>query len=265
MVFVALSRLLWRARWSAFGLRPETLLRWHRRLVARHRKYPHRLGRPPIADETARLIVRMATDNPTWGYQRIQGELLGLGHLVAKSTIAKVLKAHGIDPARRRTSTSWRQFLRRQAGMVACDFFSVDTVCLRRLYVLFFVHHRTRRVFLGAITSNPTWDWVTQCARNLTAETPDAGISVRFLLRDRDEKFEPSFDPVWRGEGASIVPSPVTAPNANAICERWARTVRSQCTDRLLILNQGHLRRVLARYTRHHNQHRSELFQLRYR
>ena len=111
-------------------MRPETLHRWHRRLVTRRWTYPHRhLGRPPIADELATLIVRMATDNPTWGYQRIQGELLNLGHRVAASTIAKVLKSHGIDPAPRRTSTTWRQFLRRQAvGIVACDFFSVDTV-----------------------------------------------------------------------------------------------------------------------------------------
>ena len=142
-----LSRLLPRERWSAFGVRPETLLRWHRRLVARRWTYPHRhLGRPPVADELATLIVRLATDNPTWGYQRIKGELLNLGHRVAASTIAKVLRAHGVDPAPRRTSATWRQFLRRQAaGIVACDFFSVDTVLLRRLYVLFFIHHGTRR------------------------------------------------------------------------------------------------------------------------
>jgi putative transposase len=138
-----LSRLLARERWSAFGVRPETLLRWHRRLVARHWTYPHRHpGRPPTAEELAALIARMATDNSTWGYQRIQGELLHLGHRVAASTIAKVLKTHGIKPAPRRTSATWRQFLHQQAaGIVACDFFSVDTISLRRLYVLFFIHH----------------------------------------------------------------------------------------------------------------------------
>jgi putative transposase len=163
----ALSRLLPRERWSAFGVRPETRLRSHRRLVARHWTYPHRhLGRPPIADELATLIARMATDNPSWGYQHIQGELLHLGHRVAASTIAKVRKTHGIKPAPRRTSVTWRRFLRQQAaGIVAWHFFSVDTVSLRRLSVLFLIHHGSRRVFLAGITTNPNRDLVTQCAR----------------------------------------------------------------------------------------------------
>jgi len=254
----ALSGLLPRVRWSAFGVRPETLLRWHRRLVARHWTYPQsNLGRPPIPDELATLIVRLATDNPTWGYQRIQGELLSLGHRVAASTIAKVLRSNGIDPAPRRTSVTWRQFLHRQAAsIVACDFFSVDTVSLRRLYVLFFIHHRTRRVIFAGITTNPARDWVTQCARNVTEDLRDAGVAVKYLLRDRDTKFGPGFDAVWQGEGARILRSPVRAPNANAVAERFVRTVRSECTDRLLILNERHLRRVLDRYVRHYNEHR---------
>jgi len=254
----ALSRLLPRERWSAFGVRPETLLRWHRRLVARHWTYPHRRpGRPPIADELAELIVRLATDNPTWGYQRIQGELLSLGHWVAASTIGKVLRTHSLDPAPRRSSATWRQFLCQQAAsIVACDFFSVDTVSLRRLYVLFFIHHGTRRVFLAGITTHPTWEWVTQCARNVSADLREAGLAVKDVLRDRDAKFGLGFDAVWQGEGASIVRCPVRAPNANAICERWVRTVRSECTDRLLIVNERHLRRVLGRYVRHYNEHR---------
>ena len=134
--------------------------------------------------------------------------------------------------------------------------FSVDTVSLRRLYVLFFIHHDTRRVFLAGITTNPTWAWVTQVARNVTAELRDAGIDIKFVLRDRDTKFAPAFDAVWQGEGARILRSPVRAPNANAIAERWVRTVRSECTDRLLIVNERHLRRVLDRYVRHYNQHR---------
>jgi putative transposase len=175
---------------------------------------------------------------------------------VAASTIARVLKTHGIEPAPRRTSTTWRQFLRRQvAGIVACDFFSVDTVSLRRLYVLFFIHHRTRRVFLAGMTTNPNRDWVTQCARNVTAGLRDAGVAVRYLLRDHDGKFGPSFDAVWQGEGASVLPTPVRAPNANAVAERWVRTVRSECTDRLLVVNEGHLRRVLDRSVRHYNDH----------
>jgi putative transposase len=160
----ALSRYLPRKRWSAFSVRPETLLRWHRHLVARRWTYPHRhLGRPPIATELATLIVRMADDNPAWGYQCIQGELLSLGHPLAASTIARVLRTYGIHPAPRRTLATWRQFLRQQAaGIVVCDFFSVDTVSLRRLYLLFFIHHRTRGVFLGGITTNPSWGWVTR-------------------------------------------------------------------------------------------------------
>ena len=190
--------------------------------------------------------------------QRIQGELLSLGHRVAASTIAKVLRTHGIKPAPRRTSTTWRQFLRRQAASIvaACDFFSVDTVSLRRLYVLFFIHHRTRRVFFAGITTNPNREWVTQCARNVTEDLRDAGVTVRYLLRDRDGKFGPGFDAVWQGERASVLRSPVRAPNANAVAERWVRTVRSECTDRLLILNERHLRRALDRYVSHYNAHR---------
>ena len=139
---------------------------------------------------------------------------------------------------------------------MACDFFSVDTISLRRLYVLFFIHHGSRRVFLAGVTTNPTWAWVTQVARNVTADLCDAGIDVKFVLRDRDAKFAPGFDAVWQGAGARILRSPVRAPNANAIAERWVRTVRSECTDRLLIVNERHLRRVLDRYVSHYNQHR---------
>jgi len=179
--------------------------------------------------------VRLASENPTWGYERVQGELRSLGHRVAASTIARVLRAHRINPAPWRSSVTWRHFLRRQAAsIVACDFFSVDTVSLRRLYVLFFIDHGTRRVFLGAITTNPTRDWVTQCARNVTTDLRDAGVGVKYLLRDRDGKFGPGFDAVWHGEGASVLQSPVRAPNANAVadascarCDQSAPTVSS--------------------------------------
>ena len=139
---------------------------------------------------------------------------------------------------------------------MACDFFSVDTVSLRRLYVLLFIHHRTRRVFLAGMTTNPTRDWVTQCARKVTEDLRDAAVTVRYLLGDRDDKFGPGFDAVWQGEGATILRSPVRAPDANAVAERWVRTARSECTDRLLVLSEGHLRRVLDRYVRHYNEHR---------
>ncbi|MGH7747663.1 MAG: integrase core domain-containing protein [Acidimicrobiales bacterium] len=139
---------------------------------------------------------------------------------------------------------------------MACDFFSVDTISLRRLYVLFFIHHGSRRVFLAGITTNPTRAWVTQCARNVTEDLRDASVAVKYLLRDRDTKFGPSFDAVWEGEGASTLRSPIRAPNANAVAERWIRTVRSECTDRLLIVNERHLGRVLSRYVRHYDEHR---------
>jgi hypothetical protein len=168
---------------------------------------------------------------------------------MAPSTIAKVLETHGVNPAPRRTSTTWRQFLRRQAAsIVACGFFSVDTVSLRRIYVLFFIHHGTRRAFPGGTTANPNREWVTQCARKVTEDLRQAAVVARYLLRDRDEKFGPGFDAVWQGEGASILRSPVRAPNANAVAERWVRTVRLECTDRILIASEGHLRRVLDRY-----------------
>jgi transposase InsO family protein len=255
----ALSRLLPRRRWSAvFFVRPETILRWHRRRVARHWRYPNKpQGRPPIPDELVKLIVRLASENTTWGYQRIRGELLGLGHRVAGSTIGKVLCQHGLNPAPRRTNTTWRTFLRQQAaGVVACDFFTVDTISLRRLYVLFFIHHESRRVFVAGITSNPTRACVTQQARNLSAELAEAALRLRFVVRDRDGKFGPEFNTVWEAGGAEVIGTPVRAPNANAIAERFVRTIRAECTERLLIMNERHARRVLKRYVAHYNEHR---------
>ena len=138
---------------------------------------------------------------------------------------------------------------------MACDFFCVDTISPRRLYVLFSIHHKTRRVFLAGITTNPTWEWVTQCARNVTEELRSAGLLVKYLLGGRDAKSGPGFDVVWQGEGASVVRSPVQAPNENAVAERWVRAERSECTDRLLVVNERHLRRVLVRYVCHYNEH----------
>jgi putative transposase len=210
-----------------------------------------------MADELATLMVGLTTDNPTWGYPRIQGELLNLGSRVAARTIARVRKTHGIEPAPRPTSTTGRQLLRRPAaGIVAGDFFSVDTVSRRRLSVPCFIHHRTRRVFLAAMTTNPTRDGVTPCARHVTADLRDPGAAVRYLLGDRDGTVGPSVDAVWPGEGASVLRRPVRAPHANAVAERWVHTGRSECTDRLLVVHQGHLRRVLDRDVRHFNDHR---------
>jgi putative transposase len=257
-LLAAISRVLPRDRWSCFFVTPETLQRWHRRLVTGRWTYPRRgQGRPPLDDGVPQLIIRLARENPRWGYQRIKGELLRLGVRISATAIRTTLHRHGLDPAPRRTTTTWRAFLRQQAaGIVACDFFTVDTIWLRRLYVLFFLEPDTRRVHLAGVTANPNAAWVTQQARNLLLVLEKQGRRVRFLLRDRDAKFCHSFDDVFRSEGADIVLTPVQAPNANAYAERWIRTVRAECLDWLLIIGQGHLDRTLRVYVEHYNQHR---------
>jgi transposase len=257
-LLAAFSRALPRARWSCFFVKPDTLLRWHRRLVAGAWTYPHQAaGRPPLDQGLQQLIIRLASENPRWGYQRIQGELLRLGVRVSATAIRTTLRRHGLDPAPRRTTTTWRAFLHRQAaGIVACDFFTVDTVWLRRLYVLFFIELDTRRVHLAGVTCNPNAAWVTQQARNLLLRLEEPGRRVRFLVRDRDAKFCRGFDDVFRSEGGEVLVTPVQAPNANAYAERWVRTVRSECLDWLLIVGRGHLNQVLRVYLEHYNAHR---------
>jgi putative transposase len=257
-LLAALSRALPRCHWSCFFVKPDTLLRWHRRLVAGAWTYPHcRPGRPPLDQELQQLIIRLASENPRWGYQRIKGELLRLGLRVSATAIRTTLHRHGLDPTPRRTATTWRAFLRQQAaGIVACDFFTVDTVWLRRLYVLFFIELDTRRVHLAGVTANPNAAWVTQQARNLLLLLEEQRRRVRFLIRDRDGKFCRGFDDVFRSEGVEVLLTPVQAPNANAYAERWVRTVRTECLDWLLIVGRGHLERILRIYVRHYNQHR---------
>jgi hypothetical protein len=244
-LLAAVSRVLPRSRWSCFFVRPETLLRWHRRLIAGAWTYPHRqTGRPPLDRDVQQLIIRMAKENPTWGYQRIRGELLRLGVQVSATAIRTTLRRHRLDPAPRRAATSWQAFLRRQAaGIVACDFFNVDTIWLRRLYVLLFIEHQTRRVHLAGVTANPDGAWVTQQARNLLLVLGEQGRRVRFLLRDRDAKFSRSFDDVFRSEGGQVLLTPVQAPKANASAERWVPTVRAECLDWLLVLGRPTLSR----------------------
>lgn len=251
------SRLLPRARWGAFGVTPATLLTWHRRLVARRWTYPHgRPGRPSVDEDTTALVVRLARENPRWGYRRVQGELIKLGVRLAASTIAQIMKDHGLGHAPRRTGPTWRAFLRAQAsGIVATDFFSVDTLALTRLYVLFFIELGRRRVWVTGVTAHPHAPWVTQQARNVVGDIHDDGIEVKFVLRDRDTKYVLGFDEVFRSEGAQILRSPFRTPNANAYAERFVRTVRSECLDHLLIMNARHLERVLRSYVTHYNRH----------
>jgi len=237
---------------------PATLLRWHRELVVRHWTYPHRRpGRPPTPAKVRELVTRMARENPSWGYRRIQGELVGLGIKLAASTVWTILREAGIEPAPKRLETSWSGFLRQQAASVLeCDFLTVDTLFLKRFYVLFFIELATRRVHVAGITTNPDGRWVTQQARNLLMELGDEGIRPRFLVRDRDSKFTRDFDEVFRSEGMRVIKAPVRAPKARAHAERWVESVRRECLDRLLILGRRHLNHVLVTYVRHFNEHR---------
>jgi len=218
LVLAALSRVLPRGSWSAFLVRPETLLRWHRRLVARHWTYPHRgPGRPPVGGEVRELIVRLARENTSWGYVRIVGELRKLGIEVSATLVRNVLADAGLPPAPRRDRLSWRSFLRAQGeSMLACDFFSVDTVWLRRLYVLVFLSVGSRRVEYLACTSKPDTAWMLQQARNLLMDLDDRGGKMRFLIHDRDKKFSAAFDAIFESEGVRIIRTPIQAPNANA-------------------------------------------------
>jgi putative transposase len=236
------------------------VLRWHRELVRRRWSQPRRrrTGGRCTASELRQLVLRLASENPIWGYRRIQGELAGLGYQLAPSTVWLILKRAGIDPAPRRSGPTWRQFLTAQAhGILATDFFCVDTLLLGRLSVLFVVEHATRRGYLPGITANPSAAWVTQQARNLLMDLGDRVAQFTFLIRDRDSKFTDTFDAVFASDGVRILRTPVRAPRANAIAERWIGTVRRELLDRMLIINRRHLEAALAEYVTHFNHHRS--------
>jgi putative transposase len=255
--FAVLARLVPRRRWAeVFPMAPATLLAWHRRLAAR--KYDtskrRKPGRPPTVPGVARLVVRLAKENPLWGHRRIHGELMKLGVTVAPSTVWEILRAAGIDPAPRRSGPSWRQFLHAQAaGILAVDFLHVDTVLLKRIYVLVFIEHGSRRMYLGGVTAHPTGDWTVQQARNLALTLGERFEDIRFLVRDRGSNFTASFDAVFQGAGTRIVRTAVQAPRMNAICERLVGTLRRELLDRVLILGEAHLRAVLTEYRVHYN------------
>ena len=235
---------------------PGTVLRWHRRLVARKWTCPHRMGRPPVSAEIAALIARLATENNGWGYKRIQGELLKLGHRVGASTIRRVLKALKIPPAPgRRTDTTWRQFLHTQAAtMLAADFFHVDcAVTLQRLYCLFVIEVGSRFVHILGVTANADGPWTVQQVRNLLMDLGDRAADFRFLVRDRAGQFTEAFDAVLAGGGIEAVKIPPRSPRANAYAERFVLTTRTEVTDRMLIFGERHMRLVLAEYAAHYN------------
>ena len=243
--------------WAGLLVKPQTVLGWHRTLVRRrwaaYRRRPRR-GRPPIAAECRELIVRMARENAGWGYFRIRGEMLKLGHTVAATTIRSVLLAAGIPPSGRRSELTWKQFLAAHAAtVVMADFFSVDTIFFKRLYVLIYVHLATRQVLWATCTAEPNELWVTQQARNLGWKLEDEGIELKVVIHDRDKKFAPKADVVFRSQGARVILTPLQAPNANAHAERWIGSCRRECLDWMLVVNQRHLEAILREYCAHYN------------
>jgi putative transposase len=257
-LIAALTRLLPAHRRLGLLVTPATILRWHRQLITRRwTTQLTRPGRPAIPAGLRALVIRLATENPTWGYRRIHDELAGLGYQIGASTVWKILHHAGIDPAPRRAGPSWAQFLQAQAhGILACDLLHLDTITLHRLYVFFVIEHATRRVHLLGVTAHPSGAWLTQQARNLLMDLDDAGRRFRFLIRDRDAKFTAAFDAAFTAADIRIIKTPVRAPRANAIAERFVGTIRRELLDRILIINQRHAAATLTEYVEHHNSHR---------
>ncbi|MDL4821115.1 integrase core domain-containing protein [Actinomadura opuntiae] len=241
-------------------VRPDTVLRWHRDLIAgRHaaRSSPKRPGRPPTVRSIRALVLRLVRENPSWGYRRVHGELLVLGVKVAASTIWEILKDAGVDPAPERSATTWAGFLRSQAkALLACDFLETATLTGARMYVLAVIEHRTRRVRILGATAHPTASWVTQAARNLVMDLEDAGCRARFVIRDRDGKFPEEFDAVLAEAGIRVLLTGVRMPRMNAVMERWMQTCRRELLDRTLIWNQRHLLQALREFETFYNEHR---------
>jgi len=259
-ILSALARVLPRPRWSAFLVKPATVVGWHHRLASwrRARRSRHRTGRPPVDPAVESLVCRLARENPSWGYRRIGGELARLGVAVAPSTVWAVLRRNNISSAPRNKESTWAEFLRTQAaGIVSCDFFCVPTITLRHLHVLVFIHHATRQILHIAVTHNPTARFTTNAAKGLLMRLDDIGATIKFVIRDRGCHYAPDlFDHVFTTSDIRVILTPLRSPKANAICERVIGTLRRECTDHFLILGPTHLRRILREYIEHYNQHR---------
>ena len=255
-LLAAIAAALPRPSRAGWLVTPDTLLRWHRRRIVGHWTQPQRPpGRPSTSAEIRRLTLRLAAENPTWGYRRIHGELRGLGHRLAASTVWQILNNARIDPAPTRSEVTWSQFLRSQAA-VACDFATIDTVTLRRFYLLFFIDIGTRTVYFAGITDHPTGVWATQAARNLFLRHADGLAGTRALVRDRASQFIDAFDEIFRTERMKILKTPVRTPVANAFAERWIGTLRRELLDRTLIWNRRQLNNLVVDYIDHYNTHR---------
>ncbi|MEV4511756.1 integrase core domain-containing protein [Dactylosporangium sp. NPDC049525] len=239
---------------------PDTVLRWHRDLIARRHaaaSRPKRPGRPRTLRSIRALVLRLAKENPSWGYRRLHGELLVLGVKVAASTVWEILHQAGIDPAPKRSASTWADFLRSQANaLLACDFLETITLTGTRMYVLAVIEHTSRRIQVLGATAHPTASWVVQVARNLVMDLEDAGSNAKYLIRDRDGKFPELFDAVLADAGIKIVLSGIQTPRMNSIMERWVRTCRHELLDRTLIWNQRHLLHALREFEHFYNGHR---------
>jgi transposase InsO family protein len=241
-------------------VRPDTVLRWHRDLIARRhaaQSRPHRGGRPRTVRSIRALALCLARENPNWGYRRLHGELLVLGVKVAASTVWEILQDAGLPPAPERAAGTWADFLRSQAdALPACDFFETTTLSGARLYVFAVIEHGSRRIRILGATAHPTAAWVTQTARNLVMDLEDVACRARFLIRDRDAKFPALFDAILKEAGIEVVLSGVRIPRMNAIMERWVQTCRRELLDRTLIWNQQHLLHTLRQFEAFYNEHR---------
>jgi putative transposase len=241
-------------------VRPDTILRWHRDLIARRHAVasrPRRPGRPRTLRSIRLLVLRLARENPSWGYRRLHGELLVLGVKVAASTVWEILREAGVDPAPERSSSTWADFLRSQAdALLACDFLETVTVNSTRMYVFAVIEHATRRIRILGATAHPNTSWVAQVARNLVMDLEDAGSTARYLIRDRDAKFPAVFDAVLADAGVKVVLSGIRTPRMNSIMERWVQTCRRELLDRTLIWNQRHLLHALREFESFYNGHR---------